>query len=124
MGKILAEKPVFFANNYLYLLLVASAILYYIEFLIIEYFGWSIHADCFITVIPLCTLIFIAIGQSIDVNCKYALWLRKSSIILYCTHFTIIKILRMIFLHIIHLSELVIYVITLIICLSIAFLII
>ena len=124
IGKVFAEKPVVLSNKSLYSMLVVSGLLYFVEFFIIEHFGWSIHTDCFLMSIPLCILIFLAIGQSADFNCKYALWLRKSSVIVYCTHFTIIRLLRLVSLHVLWLSSLAIYGITLIICLFLAGLII
>ena len=124
IGKVFAEKPFILSNKPLYSMLVVSGLLYFVEFFIIEHFGWSIHTDCFLMSIPLCILIFIAIGQSADFNCKYALWLRKSSVIVYCTHFTIIRLLRLVSLHVLWLPGLAIYGITLIICLFVAGLII
>ena len=121
IGKMLAEKPVIFSTKLLYLLLIIAAVLYCLEFVMIEHYGWSIHTDCFLMSIPLCTLIFIAMGQSDDVKCKYALWLRKSSIIIYCVHQTTISMLRTVsFYYCLGLSELSIFIITLFISISTA----
>ena len=94
IGKILAENKRRFSNSVLCPAIILFFILYYVEFFIIEHFGWSLHTDCFIMSIPLVTLLFIAIGQSEDVQCRQALWLRKSSIIVYCLHFTVIRVFK------------------------------
>ena len=93
MGKSLAERPVTLSPMLLYSLIAIIAIVYYLEYLTIGEYGISIHSDCFIMTIPLSPLIFIAIGQSHDIKCKHALWLRKSSIIIYCLHLTLILLI-------------------------------
>ena len=124
IGKILAEKPIVLSTNYLYPLIVLAAILYFTEFFIIEHFGWSIHTDCFLMSIPLCILIFVAIGQSTDIKCKHALWLLKSSIIIYCVHQTFIRMLGFVSSYFgLALPKLVIYMTTLIVCIGTASLI-
>lgn len=122
IGKMLAEKPIKISQSVIWLLLLIASLVYYGEFMMVEHFGWSIHTDCFLTSIPLCTLIFIAIGQSRDIPCRYALWLRKSSIIIYCVHLTLIKLLCLFSAHYIDLPELAIWSITLGLSLVTAFL--
>ena len=95
LGKILAEKSSATSPKLLYPLLAGSFILYYLEFYLLEHYGWHLSTDCFLLSIPLCYLIFTAIIQSKDVDCKHALWLRKSSIIIYCLHYTVILIIRL-----------------------------
>ena len=124
IGKILAEKPVFVPTKLLYPMLVIAVGFYYLEFILIEHNGWSVHTDCFLMSIPLCILIFIAIGQSADVTCKHAIWLRKSSIIIFCVHQTIIRLLGLVSSYfLLGLSKLVIFSITLLVSISIAFLV-
>lgn len=125
IGKILAEKPIAIKRSFLTPSLALLSVLYYIEFIMIEHFGWSLHTDCFIMSMPLCTLIFIMIGQSKDVECRNALWLRKSSIIIYCMHRTLILILGIGLAYLnVALSTYSILILVLIICLLSAFCII
>lgn len=123
IGKILAETPIKIPQSITWLLLLVVSVAYYGEFFMVEHFDWSIHTDCFVTSIPLCTLIFIAIGQSVDIKCKHALSLRKSSIIIYCLHKTIILVLEIVSSHSFEMTKLVIFVITLIFSACLAFLI-
>lgn len=124
IGKIIAEKPVSFPTRLLYPMLVIAVGFYCLEFVLIEHNGWSVHTDCFLMSIPLCTLIFIAIGQSADVYYKNAIWLRKSSIIIYCVHQTIIRLLGFISsYYLLGLSELAVFTITLFVSIGIAVLI-
>jgi hypothetical protein len=124
IGKILAERPINISQSITWLLLSVASVAYYGEFFMVEYFGWSIHTDCFVMSIPLCTLIFIVIGQSVDIKCKHALKLRKSSIIIYCLHKTIISVLEIVSSHSFEMTRLVIFVITLICSVCLAFVII
>ena len=125
IGKILSERPLFMSAKITYPLIGLAAVAYYGEFLFIESHGLSVHNDCFIMSIPLCTLIFAAIGEAKDVNCRCALWLRKSSIIIFCMHLSIIRILRLASSHFnLRLGDITIYAITLIFSLSIAAIII
>lgn len=125
MGKILAERSIAIKRSFLIPSLVVFSVLYCLEFFLIEHYGWSVHTDCFIMSIPLCTLIFIMIGQRTDVVCKNALWMRKSSIIIYCMHRTLIIILGIGFAYInITLSSFTLLIIVLAICLFSAFCII
>ena len=125
IGKILAERPLFVSAKFIYPLIGLAAVAYYGEFLFIESNGWSVHNDCFIMSIPLCTLIFAAVGQAKDLNCRCALWLRKSSIIVFCMHLSIIRILRLASTHCnLGLADITIYAITLVLSLSIAAIII
>jgi hypothetical protein len=125
IGKIVAENNRMIPDRVLYPSLFVSIILYYFEFLTIEHFEWSLHSDCFITSIPLVTLIFVMIGQMRDMRCRCALWLRKSSIIIYCLHFIVIRYIINVYEHL-HLEPhmLLVFSLTVIICISSAFLII
>lgn len=124
IGKQLAEKPVTISIMPLYSLLIIAAALYYLEFFLIEHYDWSVHTDCFLMSIPLCALIFITVGQGVDIKCKQALVLRKSSIIIYCLHLTIIQLLRMLSTRYIELPKIVIYAIALFISVGVAYLIV
>jgi hypothetical protein len=124
IGKFLADKPVILSKKVLYPLLAVAIVLYMVEAFFVNRYHFSVHNDCFLTSIVLCTLIFIAIGQSSDIQCKHALWLRKSSIIVYCVHLTIIRLLKLASLYVFWLPNWAIYTITLIVSLCIAYFII
>ena len=121
IGKMLADRPLFIKFDYLYLLIALTAIAYYGEYLLVNSQGWSIHNDCYVMSMPLCTLIFVAMGQSKDLKCKCSLWMRKTSIIVYCLHLSFIRLLQLVCAHSnLNLPNVAIYAITLILSLSIA----
>lgn len=125
IGKILAEKNWIISGKFLYPAIVVSLLLLYTEFGIIEHFKWSFHTDCFLMSIPLVSLLFIAIGRCSDIQCKYAMWFRKSSIIIYCLHFTIIRLINNVFEYLcIAMPKLAVFFISLLICLLSAYIII
>lgn len=122
IGKILAEKnlPSKISTRFIFLLIVCSFALYYSEFLLIEHNGWSIHTDCYLTSLILCTFIFVAIMKGNDVKCNNALWFRKSSIIIYCFHRTFIVLLTAISCRFFPLPKIWIFFVTLIVSLCVA----
>lgn len=125
IGKYLAERPLLMSSPKLYPLIGLAAVAYYGEFLFIESHGWSVHTDCFVMSIPLITFIFASIGQAKDIKCRCTLWLRKSSIMVFCIHLSIIRILQLASSHCnLGLADITICTITLIISLSIVAMII
>lgn len=124
IGKLFAEHPLYIPTKLIYPLLVLAFLLYYGEFFIVEYFGWSVHTDCFIMSIPLCVLIFASIGQANDVKCRISLWLRKSSIIVYCVHFALIDIAMIVSQHYIVIPKPILWMVVLFTSLGISALII
>ena len=122
VGKILAEKniPPKISSVLFYLFIVCSFALYYSEFLLIEHNGWSVHTDCYLTSLLLCTFIFVAIMKGKDVKCNNALWFRKSSIIIYCFHRSFIVLLTAISSRFFPLPKIWIFVVTLIVSLLVA----
>lgn len=86
IGKILAEKPLFLSSKVLYPLIFLFSVLVMAENVWVYY---NIHPDngnCMVFLIPVATLLFVAIAQAKDISCSNSLWLRKSSIIIYCVH--------------------------------------
>ena len=125
IGKMLAEKPVFISPYLLYPLLAIMMIVYYIEFFLIEHYGLCVHSDCYLMSIPISALLFMAIGQRHDIHCPQALWLRKSSIIIYCLHLTLIQLFSSISIYYgIERPKWATFIVTTIICIAVAYLII
>lgn len=126
IGKILADKSFTLPFKRLYSLLALTIALYIAESIVINYYQISVHTDCFVMSIPLCTLIFIAIGQSSDIQCKYSLWLRKSSIIIYCVHRSVFSMISLVgsTLFGVQIPTLIIYFTTLIISIGVAYIVI
>lgn len=125
LGKALADKPLSYSSRLMFVSLMIGLSLYCLEFLIIEHYGLSVHTDCFIMSVPLCFLIFVALGQSKDIHSNHALLYRKSSIIIYCIHLTFIRLITLV-LSIFHvdLSKGVFFLVTLLICFGVAYLVI
>ena len=74
IGKILADKPIMLQPRSLHLILVAAVVLYVTEAVVIHSLQISVHSDCFLTSISLCTLIFIAIGHG---RAKDKIWIES-----------------------------------------------
>lgn len=125
IGKILSEKPITIRRSCLCALILVSLCVYAMEWLLIERLSWSASSDVFLTSIPLCTLLFVVIGQW-NSKCMFtAKTLRYASIIIYCTHQSFISVLGPIIYHYIGKSiPILVYLLTLLFCFLICFIVI
>lgn len=92
VGKILAEKPRIIKSNILFATTFCSIVLLYIEYFIVNHFSLVRNTDCYLFLIPVCVLLFIAIGQAQFKGRSFRnqLLFRKLSTIIYCSHLSII----------------------------------
>ena len=95
IGKMLAEKDIHVLNKKLLFMFVFSILILFIEVSIVEKFGLNKSAvdysdDSYFSLVPLCTSLFMLIGQNVLPLNISTIFLRNSSTIIYCCHFTII----------------------------------
>lgn len=94
IGKILAKKTVIISKRWRVPLLLFSLCFLYIEHLLVRHYALFGATDCYISLLLCCPIIFVLIGQSNLIKGKDMLFCRKASVILYCTHVSIIWIIR------------------------------
>ena len=95
VGKYLSEKKILVSSKKLFFVLISSLMLLQLEALFIDYNRWAVSDDCFFSLIPLSIIIFMIIGQKeflISYNTKP---IRELSIILYCSHISIVPIVSL-----------------------------
>lgn len=95
IGKLLAERQLAFPKKWLVAMLLFSMVLLYVEFFVIHRNCVVVDDDCFFLLPVVCSCIFMLIGQSrpCEINCD-AKKLRSYSIIIYCSHGTILSVLH------------------------------
>ena len=94
-GKMLAEKTIYVLNKKLLFIFAVSIILLFFEVSIIEKFSLNksfvdYSDDSFFSLVPLCTSLFMLVGQNVFPLRINTIFLRNSSTIIYCCHFTIV----------------------------------
>lgn len=92
IGKFIAENKKQLKLNLLNKLLIASCIAFCIEQYIIEHYRLAIDSDCNISMIFLCPLLFLVLSKH-NIYVPKPLVLRKASIIIYCSHLSILNLL-------------------------------
>lgn len=97
-GKILAENIFIIRNKWLVIIILASFVSLFVEAEIIAYFRLNLSKvdysdDCFFSLVPLCLSSFMLLGQNYIIIPFKTLFLRFSSTIIYCSHFTVSSIL-------------------------------
>ena len=120
VGKILAQKHRILKSNILWATTLCSLILLYIEYFIVNHFNLVRNTDCFIFLIPVCILLFIAVGQAQfkGYSFRNQFLFRKLSTIIYCSHLSIIFVITKINIGFIIEHSILVFILTL--CLSIS----
>lgn len=93
IGKILAENNFHISAKFTYIILIAFISLFCLEFLIIRKYNLALDSTSYLCLLPVCSIIFIIIGQS-SFNVRYSYVFRKYSTIIYCSHLSIFLVLK------------------------------
>lgn len=99
LGKVLSEHHLVCSFKLLSVMFLCAVIMYYLEFFFINRMGYSVATDCYVMSIPVTIFLFVIIGLA---NKKYSFSLpilRKVSVIIYCTHQTILMVIQLASLH-------------------------
>lgn len=99
VGKYLSEKKIYVAFKTQLIILLFSLILIQFEANLIKHFDWSVADDCFLTIIPLSIILFLLIGQQVfNIKCNTKP-MRELSVIMYCSHISIVPIVGLLLVH-------------------------
>lgn len=126
IGRSIAQKHVWLDNRLLIWFLLASLVLLYVEYFILNGIGFVKTNDCYLMLLPSCIFLFVLIGQN---EFRIHPWInatrcRKLSTIVYCSHLTIAWLVGGL-LHYAHFpySSIVVFIITLTLSMALGFLI-
>ena len=94
LGKCFAEGTFDFKFKSIKLavLIIASAVLLYAEWLLVKHICGSVNKDCYIFLAPLAVLIFTAIKNAKPLEIKWSRELRFSSTIIYASHGSVLTV--------------------------------
>lgn len=91
-GKCFAENKINIKLKHSVPLTILSAILLYLEWTIIKNLNGTYNTDCFIMLLPLCTLLFAIIKEIKPFELKGTVYLRKASVIMFALHGTLVSL--------------------------------
>ncbi len=125
IGRVIVQKQNEISQlniSWLKVSFIVCLMLLYGEYFIITYNKLAIANDCYIMLIPVCILAILIFGKmKIDISSKFNY--RKVSTIVFCCHFPIGIVFRFIFKHFGIQMDAMVFLITIILSLSIAYII-
>lgn len=124
MGKFFAEHSIKIKKNILIISTILSVILLYCEFLFVKALSGRAWCDIYFSLIPISFFLFCILKEINTVKITTSFSLRKSSVIIYALHSTIISSLRTIWERLLgNPNNYILFFITLILCLIASFVI-